>query len=62
MMERLFERAAMERILLNPGDMYDFARNNSLRLSYVYTTPEEFEQAAIKLARIIEQEFVASIK
>ena len=61
-LESLFEKAIAEKILLNPGDMYDFARNNSLRLSYVYTTPEEFEQAAIKLARIIEQGFVASIK
>lgn len=55
--EHLFERAIAEKILLNPGDMYDFTKNNSLRLSYVYTTPEEFEKAAIKLARIIEQEF-----
>ena len=51
--EKLFESAAMAGILLNPGDMYDFARNGSLRLSYAYTTPDEFERAAIRLARII---------
>ena len=36
--------------------MYDFARNGSLRLSYAYTTPDEFERAAIRLARIIRNE------
>lgn len=55
--ERLFENAAAEGILLNPGDMYDFERNNSLRLSYAYTTSEEFEMAALKLARIVERSF-----
>ena len=54
--EKLFESAAMAGILLNPGDMYDFARNGSLRLSYAYTTPDEFERAAIRLARIIRSE------
>lgn len=29
--EQLFERAAKVNILLNPGDIYDFERNNSLR-------------------------------
>ena len=55
--ERLFEKAVKAGILLNPGDMYDFGRNNSLRLSYAYTTCEEFECGALKLARIIESEF-----
>lgn len=56
-MERLFEKAIREKILLNPGDMYDFARNDSLRLSYAYTNPEEFEQSAIRLAEIIREEW-----
>lgn len=55
--ERLFEDAAAEGILLNPGDIYDFERNNSLRLSYAYTTCEEFEDAALRLARIVENSF-----
>lgn len=52
-MERLFEKAAESNILLNPGDIYDFKHNNSLRLSYAYTSCEEFEKAAKTLANII---------
>ncbi len=52
--ERLFEKAAKAVILLNPGDMYDFEHNNSLRLSYAYTSCEEFETAAKKLADIVK--------
>ncbi len=52
--ERLFEKAAKAGILLNPGDMYDFEHNNSLRLSYAYTSCEEFETAAKKLADIVK--------
>ena len=52
--DHLFQKAVKEHILLNPGDLYDFQRNNSLRLSYAYTTCEEFECAALKLLRIIE--------
>ena len=65
--ERLF-RAALERgILLNPGDMYGAwieqdavpgsdngpRDSNSLRLSYSYTTPEEFSEAARTLASLL---------
>lgn len=52
-MERLFEKAAKNKILLNPGDIYDFRHNNSLRLSYAYVSCEEFEKAAEILAKII---------
>lgn len=52
--DRLFEKAAKANILLNPGDMYDFEHNNSLRLSYAYTSCEEFECAAKKLAEIVK--------
>lgn len=52
-MERLFENAVKANILLNPGDIYDFERNHSLRLSYAYASCAEFEKAAITLAEII---------
>lgn len=55
-MEFIFRAAAKAGILINPGDIYDFRRNNSLRLSYSYTTPEEFREAALKLADVIERE------
>ncbi|WP_043164646.1 PLP-dependent aminotransferase family protein [Bifidobacterium callitrichos] len=52
-MGRLFQRAIDHGILLNPGDIYDFRGNNALRLSYVYTTPEEFAGAAQVLADLV---------
>lgn len=55
-MELLFENAVKNKILLNPGAVYDFQHNNSLRLSYAYTSCEEFECAAIKLAEIIRKQ------
>ena len=52
-MNRLFQLAAERGVLLNPGDIYDFAADNSLRLSYSYTTPEEFAAAAETLASLV---------
>ena len=50
---RLFQRAIEHGVLLNPGDIYDFEGDNSLRLSYSYTTPEEFAAAAETLASLV---------
>ncbi|MBW3092143.1 PLP-dependent aminotransferase family protein [Bifidobacterium sp. 82T10] len=47
---RLFQLALERGVLLNPGDVYDFEGDNALRLSYSYTTPEEFARAAAVLA------------
>ena len=52
-LEQLFQKAARAGILLNPGDIYDFDHNNSLRLSYAYTSCSEFEKAAKSLSQII---------
>lgn len=49
----LFERALDKGILLNPGDIYDFKHNRSLRLSFAYVTEEEFTSAMQKLRRMI---------
>ncbi len=54
-MGRLFQLAVEHGVLLNPGDIYDFAANNSLRLSYSYTTPEEFAAAVEVLAAIARE-------
>ena len=51
-MGRLFQLAAERGVLLNPGDIYDFAADNSLRLSYSYTTAEDFADAVGTLADI----------
>ncbi|RSX52932.1 GntR family transcriptional regulator [Bifidobacterium goeldii] len=50
---RLFQLALDHGVLLNPGDIYDFESDNSLRLSYSYITPEEFARAANILAAIV---------
>ncbi|RSX55400.1 PLP-dependent aminotransferase family protein [Bifidobacterium samirii] len=50
---RLFQLALRRGVLLNPGDIYDFEGDNSLRLSYSYTTPEEFAAAAETLADVV---------
>ena len=52
-MTRLFQRALDHGVLLNPGDIYDFAGDNALRLSYAYTTPEEFAHAAGVVASLL---------
>lgn len=54
-MSRLFQLAAERGVLLNPGDIYDFAADNSLRLSYSYTTPEEFADAVDVLAAVARE-------
>lgn len=53
--EKLFEEAIKERILLNPGDIYDFKENHSLRLSFAYVNSFEFEQAIKKLVQIVKK-------
>lgn len=47
---KLFQTTLERGVLLNPGDIYDFEGDNSLRLSYSYTTPEEFAAAVDVLA------------
>ncbi|SFK37495.1 hypothetical protein [Succinivibrio dextrinosolvens] len=47
-MDVLFNEAIKEGILLNPGDIYDFKDNNSIRLSYAYITEKEFESGVMK--------------
>ena len=54
-MNRLFQLAAERGVLLNPGDIYDFAADNSLRLSYSYTAPEEFADAVDVLAAVARE-------
>jgi len=52
-MEKLFYAALKEGILLNPGSIYDFKNNNSLRLSYSYLDESEMADTIEKLAHII---------
>ena len=53
--DRVFQEATRAKILLNPGAIYDFQGNHARRLSYSYTTCEEFETAAVGLAGMIRR-------
>ena len=47
------KEAIKAKLLLNPGDIYDFKANNSLRLSYAYVNEEEFKKGALILKNLI---------
>jgi len=49
----LFEKALDKGILLNPGDIYDFRHNRSLRISFAYVTEKEFNDAMKKIADLV---------
>ena len=54
-MEKLFAEAVKAGVLLNPGDIYDYKKNNSLRLSCAYVSPKEFREAAETTAALAEK-------
>lgn len=56
--EQLFNEAIKEGILLNPGDIYDFKANNSLRLSYAYISETQFEKGVLILRKLVQKLFV----
>lgn len=52
----LFDRALKEKILLNPGTIYDHRNDcQHLRLSYSYASLEHLEKGLIELARLINE-------
>ncbi|PFB31474.1 GntR family transcriptional regulator [Bacillus cereus] len=51
----LFDKALKEKILLNPGTLYDRSANQFLRLSYSYATLEEIEIGIKKLAQLMKK-------
>lgn len=54
-MDDLFKEAIKAKVLLNPGDIYDFKSNNSLRLSFAYVNKKEFEKGAMILKSLVEK-------
>lgn len=53
--ENLFGQALKENILIHPGDIYGFRRNNCIRLSFSYASYEEMEIGLKKLSEVINQ-------
>lgn len=52
--DRLFHQAAEAGLLLNPGSIYDFAKNQALRLSYAYAEPADLETGLVRLAELLD--------
>lgn len=52
-MTELFHRAADARVLLNPGDLYDYRSTRSLRMSFAYAKPEEFDLGVARIVDIV---------
>jgi GntR family transcriptional regulator of abcA and norABC len=53
--DRLFEIALSEKLLINPGSIYDFSNNQHIRISYSYASPDELKKGLIKLSELIEK-------
>lgn len=51
---KLFQEALRKNILLNPGSIYDYRENKSLRLSYAYASEEDLEKGIKVLGKIIK--------
>lgn len=52
--DRLFKEALKQNILLNPGNIYDFTQNQSLRISYAYENCDIFKKSMYQLSTIIK--------
>lgn len=52
--EQLFKKALDKKILLNPGNIYDFAVNKSLRISYAYEDTDAFEEGIKVLSKLMD--------
>lgn len=53
-MQKLFEKALQEGILLNPGNVYDRNDQQHLRLSYSYASLQQLEKGLLKLSELIK--------
>lgn len=52
-MDQLFHLALKEKILLNLGSIYDFKKNNALRLSYAYIDEKDIMESIEKLSQVV---------
>lgn len=53
--DRLFDIALREKILINPGSIYDFSKNQHIRISYSYASADSLVKGLIKLSELIEK-------
>lgn len=52
--DQLFQTMLRQQVLINPGTVYDFGKNQAIRLSYAYAGEEELETGIRKLAAAIK--------
>lgn len=53
--DQLFQLMLKQQILINPGNVYDFGKNQAIRLSYSYAGEAELENAMIIMAQTIRE-------
>lgn len=53
--DQLFHLMLKERILINPGNIYDFGKNQAIRLSYAYASEKELAVGIEKLAEVVRR-------
>jgi len=51
--DQLFHLMLKERVLINPGNIYDFGKNQAIRLSYAYASKKDLAAGIEKLAEIL---------
>lgn len=51
----LFDIALKEKLLINPGSIYDFSKNQYIRISYSYASTDALVKGLIKLSKLIEK-------
>jgi len=49
----LFHLALGEKILINPGSLYDFSKNQYIRISYAFAPLEELDRGLKRLAELV---------
>ena len=54
-MDKIFYEALDRGVLFNPGNVYDYAENNSIRISYAYASPEDIRKAIRILSEVIKK-------
>ncbi len=54
--DKLFQAALKKNVLLNPGSIYDFSKNEYLRLSYSYASKTQLREGISILAELVKKE------
>lgn len=50
----LFKKCLKDKVLINPGHIYDFENNNAIRLSYAYASKDDLKKGIILLSEHIK--------